>query len=83
MGKKWFVICSKVKMTGLHDQFDGAMPSYFFNSQQTDSSSEEKKLWEFERCDSEPCAHPGRSPAGHKTPCWVYYIDYLRGKHNS
>ena len=35
-GESWFqVTCSKVKVTGLHDQFDGNMPHCFFNAQWT------------------------------------------------
>lgn len=40
--EKWLVTCSKVKMTGLHNQFDEKMSSCFFNAQWTDSSSKEK-----------------------------------------
>lgn len=70
-------------MTGLLDQFDGNMSSCFFTAQWTDSSSEEKIPWAFWTCDSEPRACPGKSPAGHKTPCRLHYIDYHTVKHIS
>lgn len=84
-GDKWLVTCFEVKVTELHGPFDGNMSHCFFNVQWTNSSSEEKKKKSqtFYVRDSEPGICPGRSPAGHKTPCWGHDIDDLIVKHNS
>lgn len=72
-----------VVLQGENDRMTCAMSSCFFNAQWTDSFSKGKKSGTFKACDSESCAHLGRSPAGHQTLSFMHYIDYLIVRHKS